>query len=156
YGINGSNLAKAAEYSNIPYAVIELNAEVVNRERKKGLPIIFGDASQPHILDLVNLSRARVAVIAISDPSATKAIIKQIREMSSSVHLMVRTRYVKEIPELIALGADDVIPEEFETSIEIFSRTLYNFLVPEDEIENFVGKTRSDNYSLFQNKTDVP
>ena len=69
---------------------------------------------------------------------------------------MVRTRYVKEIPELIALGADDVIPEEFETSIEIFSRVLHNFLVPEDDIEHFIDTIRADNYELFQIQKKLP
>jgi CPA2 family monovalent cation:H+ antiporter-2 len=156
YGINGSNLAKAAAFSKIPYVVIELNAETVRTQRTSGVPILFGDATQDHILELVHLSKARVAVIAISDPTATKVIIRNIRSISKSVHLVVRTRYVKEISELLALGADDVIPEEFETSIEIFSKTLHNFLVPEDEIEHFVELTRSDNYGLFQNSTSRP
>lgn len=156
YGINGSNLAKAAQFSKIPYVVIELNAETVRNERKNGVPIIFGDATHDHILELVNLVKARVIVIAISDPMATKTITKNVRAISKSIHLVVRTRYVKEIPELVALGADDVIPEEFETSIEIFSRTLHNFLVPEDDIEYFIEMTRSDNYSLFQSKKVVP
>lgn len=156
YGINGSNLARAAEFSKIPYVVIELNAEVVKQERKKGIPILYGDATQDPILELAKLSQARVVVLAISDPSATKVITKTVKTISQSIHLVVRTRYVKDIPELIALGADDVIPEEFETSIEIFSRTLHNFLVPEDDIEYFVERIRSDNYSLFQNKKSIP
>ncbi len=152
FGINGSNLAKAATFTKIPYLVIELNAETVRTERKNGVPILFGDATQDHTLGLVNLARARVVVVAISDPAATKVIIKNIRSISKTVHLVVRTRYIKEIPELIALGANDVIPEEFETSIEIFSRTLHNFLVPENDIEHFVEMTRADNYGLFQNE----
>lgn len=156
YGINGSNLAKGASFSNIPYVVVELNAETVRAERKKGVPILFGDATQDHMLELVNIRKARVTVIAISDPVATKAIIRNIRAISQSMHLVVRTRYVKEIPELIAVGADDVIPEEFETSIEIFSRTLHYFLIPEDDIEYFINMTRSNNYSLFQNKKSIP
>lgn len=156
YGINGSNLAKAADFSNIPHIVVELNAETVQAERKKGVPILFGDATQDHILELVNIRKARVVVVAISDTVGTKAIIRNIRSISQSLHLVVRTRYVKEIPELIAIGADDVIPEEFETSIEIFSRTLHNFLVPEDDIENFVETIRSDNYGLFLNKKNIP
>jgi len=156
YGINGSNLAKGASFSNIPYVVVELNAETVRAERKKGVPILFGDATQDHMLELVNIRKARVTVIAISDPVATKAIIRNIRSISQSMHVVVRTRYVKEIPELIAVGADDVIPEEFETSIEIFSRTLHYFLIPEDDIDYFVNTTRSNNYSLFQNKKSIP
>lgn len=156
YGINGSNLAKAAEFSKIPYIVIELDAVLFSAERKKGVPLLFGDATQDHILELAHLDKARVAVVAISDDTATKAIVKNIRRINQTLHLVVRTRYVKEIPELLALGADDVIPEEFETSIEIFSRTLHNFLVPEDDIEYFVEKTRSNNYGLFQNKKNIP
>ncbi|MCB0540412.1 MAG: monovalent cation:proton antiporter-2 (CPA2) family protein [Bacteroidetes bacterium] len=156
YGINGSNLAKAATFSKIPYAAVELNAETVRTERKKGVPILFGDATQDHILELVNIMNARVAVIAISDPVATKAIVRNIRSINQVLHLVVRTRYVKEIDELIALGADDVIPEEFETSIEIFSRTLHYFLVPEDDIEYFVETTRSNNYDLFQKNKSIP
>jgi len=156
YGINGSNLARAAEYSDIPYVAVELNAETVKAEQEKGVPILFGDATQEHILDTVNLHKARVVVVAISDLLGTQMVIRNIRAISQSVHLVVRTRYVKEIPELLALGADDVIPEEFETSIEIFSRTLHYFLVPEDDIKHFVEVTRSDNYGLFQNKKSIP
>ena len=156
YGINGSNLARAAAYSDIPYVVVELNAETVKAEQEKGVPILFGDATQEHILDTVNLHKARVVVVAISDLLGTQMVIRNIRAISQSVHLVVRTRYVKEIPELLALGADDVIPEEFETSIEIFSRTLHYFLVPEDDIKHFVEVTRSDNYGLFQNKKSIP
>jgi CPA2 family monovalent cation:H+ antiporter-2 len=156
YGINGSNLARAAEYGKIPYVVLELNAELVQQGRKNKIPLVFGDAAQDHILELASLSRARVVVIAISDPVATKVIIRKIRAVSQSVHLIVRTRYIKEIQELIALGADDVIPEEFETSLEIFTRTLHNFLVPADDIEQLVQGMRSDNYSLLQSRKPLP
>ena len=156
YGVNGSNLAKAATASNIPYVVIEMNAETVRQQKAKGLPVIFGDASQDHILEAVHLSEARAAVIAISDIQATKTIIKNIRSHSESLNLVVRTRYVKETSELIALGADQVIPEEFETSVQIFTHVLQNFLVPEDDIDQLVDKVRADNYQLFKGELKLP
>lgn len=151
YGANGRNLAKAAASYNIPYVVIEINAETVRKEKEKGIPIIYGDATQDHILETVNISSARAAVIAISANFATKLMIKKIRSHSDSVFLVVRTRYVKESSEIIALGADEVIPEEFETSIQIFYNILRNFLVPEDDIKQMITKVRADNYSLFTN-----
>jgi len=156
YGINGSNLVKAAQYMNIPYLVVELNAETVREQKKNGLPIIYGDATQDHILHSINLSKARALVIAISDPKATKTILSNVRTISQSIYTIVRTRYVKEIEELHALGADEVIPEEFETSIEIFTRVLHNFLIPQEDIEKFINSLRSDNYSLFQKKSNFP
>ncbi len=156
YGINGSNLAKAATASNIPFIVIETNAEIVKREKAKGLPIIFGDATNDHILETVNLSRARAAVIAISGNTDTQNIIKNIRSISDSLYLVVRTRYVKETSELLALGADEVIPEEFETSIQIFEHILHNFLVPEGDIVQLIQKVRADNYQMFKGELKGP
>jgi CPA2 family monovalent cation:H+ antiporter-2 len=156
YGINGSNLAKAATASNIPFVVIEMNADIVKREKEKGLPIIFGDATQDHILKTVHLSAARAAVIAISENFATQSIIKNIRSHSDSLYLVVRTRYVAETSELLALGADEVIPEEFETSIQIFAHILQSFLVPEDDINQLTEKVRADNYQLFKGELKLP
>ncbi|MCG2459727.1 cation:proton antiporter [Flavobacteriaceae bacterium F89] len=156
YGINGSNLAKAATASNIPFIVIETNAEIVKREKANGLPIIFGDATNDHILETVHLSRARAAVIAISGNVDTQNIIKNIRSISDSLYLVVRTRYVKEISELLALGADEVIPEEFETSIQIFEHILHNFLVPEGDIVQLIHKVRADNYQMFKGELKGP
>jgi CPA2 family monovalent cation:H+ antiporter-2 len=156
YGINGTNVAKAAQYAKIPYVILELDAEIVAREKKKGEHIIYGDAIHAHILESVHLNKARVVVIAISDPQATKAIISNIRDISQSVYIIVRTRYVKEIAPLTALGADEVIPEEFETSIEIFSHVLHNYLIPMDEIENFIDTIRADDYKLFRSPNKLP
>jgi CPA2 family monovalent cation:H+ antiporter-2 len=156
YGVNGSNLAKAAAASGIPFFIIEMNPETVQREKKKGLPIVFGDARHDHILDLAHLVQARAAVIAISDGLATKAIIKSIRSHSESLYLIVRTRYVAETSELLALGADEVIPEEFETSVQIFYRVLQNFLVPQDDIDAIVDTVRADNYQLLKEERARP
>ena len=156
YGLNGRNVARAAKYIQIPYAIIELNAETVQHEKTKGEHILYGDASQTHILETVHLNQARVVVIAISDPTASKYIVSNIRNICQSVYVIVRTRYINETEELLSLGADEVIPEEFETSLAIFSRVLQNFMVPVDEIENMVRSIRSDNYRLLQSQPQSP
>lgn len=150
FGLNGQNVARAAKYSDIPYAVAEMNPQTVQKFKAQGMPIIFGEASQPHILHTLNIEEARVVVIAISDAEATKSILREARQINDKVHIIIRTRYVKEIDELIELGADEVIPEEFETSIEIFSRTMHKFLVPLDHIDHLADKIRSDNYTMLR------
>lgn len=150
YGMNGKNLALAAKKSGIDYVILEINAETVKRERALGEPILFGDAVHEHILETVALEKARVVVIAISDPQASKAILVKIRSLSATVHVLVRTRYVSEMEPLLALGANEVIPEEFETSIEIFTRVLGNYLITTDEIEQISNAIRSNNYEIFQ------
>ena len=156
YGLNGRNVARAANYIQIPYAIIELNAETVRQEKDKGEHILYGDASQTHILETLHLNQARVVVVAISDPAASKYIVSNIRDICQSVYVIVRTRYIDETEELISLGADEVIPEEFETSLAIFSRVLQNFMVPVDEIDTMVRSIRSDNYKLLQSQPRSP
>ncbi len=154
FGINGENLAKAARYANIPYRILELNAKTVKEQREKGEPIIFGDPVHPHILEEVNIEQARIVVIAISDPTAIRNIISNIRSFSKKVHIIVRTRYLSEMDELFKLGADEVIPEEFETSIEIFTRVMSNYLIPSDEIESFTREIRRDSYDMLRSFSD--
>lgn len=150
YGLNGKNLAKAAKSAHIPYAIIEMNPETVRREAANGEPIVFGDAANGTVLEHVNIHKARVVVIAISNNDATRGIVVNVRDYNHNNCIIVRTRYVNEIEHLLHLGADEVIPEEFETSIEIFTRVLSKYLVPRKSIETFTTDVRSHNYEMFR------
>jgi CPA2 family monovalent cation:H+ antiporter-2 len=55
------------------------------------------------------------------------------------------------VKPLYELGADEVIPEEFETSVEIFTRVLAKYFIPRDEIQRLVTEVRSDGYEMFRN-----
>lgn len=150
YGLNGRNLSRAAKAASIPYAIIEMNAITVKEEGLKGEPIMFGDAANEAVLEHVNINKARVAVIAISDAEATKRIITAIRHITQNPYIIVRTRYVNEMEENHKLGANEVVPEEFETSIEIFNRVLTKYLIPRHDIEEFTEEVRSHNYEMFR------
>lgn len=150
YGLNGRNLTAALRAINAPYLIVELNAQTVRRARAAGEPAFYGDATREEILQALAIDRARMFVIAISDPAATRRMVKVAREMNPAVHIIARTRYVVEIPELTRLGANVVIPEEFETSIEIFSRVLAHYNVPRDEVERLVGEIRASHYQALR------
>ncbi|GGF30154.1 cation:proton antiporter [Echinicola rosea] len=150
YGLNGRNLSKAAKRAKIPYAIIEMNPETVRTEGEKGEPIIYGDASNEMVLKHVNIHLSRVVVIAISNSDATKSIITAIRLLTQNASIIVRTRYVNEIAANLSMGANEVIPEEFETSIEIFTRVLNKYLIAKDDIEDFTEEVRSHNYEMFR------
>jgi CPA2 family monovalent cation:H+ antiporter-2 len=155
FGLNGRNLSKAAKSASIPYAIIEMNPETVRAEALKGEPIMYGDAANESVLEHIQIHKARVVVIAISNADATKRIIATIRHITQNPYVIVRTRYVNEMEENRKLGADEVIPEEFETSIEIFNRVLHKYLVPRHDIEEFTADVRSHNYEMFRGTTDV-
>jgi K+:H+ antiporter len=150
YGLNGHNLARVLRESGIPYQVLELDPELVRAGKAAGEPIHFGDGTRTDILEQVGISRARVLVIAISDPTATARIVSQARRLRSDLSIIVRTRYVAEIERLYRLGANQVIPEEFETSVEIFARVLQEYHVPGNVIGLQVDLIRNEHYGTLR------
>lgn len=150
YGLNGRNLSHVLKETNIRYIICEMNIKTVKEMEEKGEPIIFGDATKEEILHVLGVDRAKVVVIAISDPEATKRIVKTIRNIKEDVIVIVRTRYVAEVDMFRRLGADEIIPEEFETSIEIFSRVLMRYNVPLNIIHILVQKIRENNYESLR------
>jgi len=153
FGINGRNVAKAAKIVDIPYIIIEMNIKTVLNEQKKGESIVYGDATNIHLLEQIGIRDAKLLVIVINDFKTTDHIIQIARKLNPNLHMIARTRYVAEVPQLYKSGANDVIPEEFETSIQIFRKILehYNYSFP--EIQFFVEELRISGYEILRRES---
>jgi CPA2 family monovalent cation:H+ antiporter-2 len=156
YGLNGRNLAAALRALHAPYLIVELNGQTVTQARARGEPAFYGDATREEILHALGAERARMLVAAISDPAATRRLVRVARALNPRIHIIARTRYVAEIPELTRLGADVVIPEEFETSIEIFARVLAHYNVPRNDVERLVDQIRASHYQALRGGDGAP
>src|SRR5574341_887219 len=155
YGLNGRNVAAALRSISAPYLIIELNSQAVRHARARGEPAFYGDATREEILRSLGLERARMIVIAISDPAATRRMVRVARALAPDVHIIARTRYVVEIPELTRLGANVVIPEEFETSVEIFAQVLTHYQVPRNDIDRLIDEIRASHYEALRTGAGV-
>jgi len=156
FGFNGKTVAKAANAAGIPYLVIETNPESVREGLSKGENIFYGDATQESVLEKADIDSAKIMIVGISDATATRRVIWLARQMNPNIHIIARTRYLQEMGPLYEQGADEVIPEEFETSVEIFVRLLRRYLVPEDQIHKFIEDARADGYDMFRSISSDP
>ncbi len=154
YGLNGKNVARAAKYAGIPYRIIDINPDIVREECDRGEPVFYGDATQPAVLELAGIRDARSIVVVIADRIATQQVVQSARSMNPRVHILVRTRVVSEVSPLRNLGANEVIPEEFETSVGLFARVLRNYLIPQDEITRLIEEIRAENYEMLRTVPD--
>ena len=150
YGLNGQNLARVLKEVSIPYRVLEMDPDLVRSAKAGGEPISFGDGTRPELLQQVGIAKARVLVVAISDPAATARLVSQARRLRTDLYIIVRTRYVAEIDHLYRLGANQVIPEEFETSVEIFARVLQEYHIPRNVISLQVDLIRKEHYGTLR------
>ena len=150
YGLNGRNLARVLKETGIGFVVIEMNPETVKAEKSKGKRFIYGDVTREGILQIAGIEKASLIVFAISDPSASMQGLRMAKKLNPKIHTVVRTRFTAEIDDLITLGADEVIPEEFETSLRIFSKVLERYHIPQNVIKEQVALLRGESYGLMR------
>ncbi len=150
YGLSGRNLVRVLEETEIPYLALDLDGDTVRRESQNGVKIIYGDATNPSVLHHVRIDDARVLVVAISDPFAARRAVQIARGINPDLHIIVRTRYLREMEDLHQLGADEVVPEEFETSIEIFALVLQTYKMPQSVIVQKAEQVRKEGYALLR------
>lgn len=152
FGPVGRYSARAAAAAGIPYLIIEMNPHTVRTERAQGEPIYYGDASQGVVLSAAGLERARVILVVIADPAGSRQIVQAARTLSPTVKIVARTRFQSEIQPLLDIGADEVIPEELETAIELLSRVLKTYLVPIEQVDMLTRQARARGYQLLREK----
>jgi CPA2 family monovalent cation:H+ antiporter-2 len=150
FGVNGRTLARVLREAAIPYVVIELNGDTVKEAMANGVPIIYGDSTRREILEHAGIGAAEVVVLAISDPQAVRHNIRLARQLNPAVHIIVRSRAVAHVEELQRCGADEVIAEELEAAIEIFTSVLEQYHVPRNVIRAQVRLLRGEGYRMLR------
>jgi CPA2 family monovalent cation:H+ antiporter-2 len=103
----------------------------------------------------MRIEDAKVLVVAVSDPFITRRTVQIAKGLNPKLHVVVRTRYLRELEELHQLGADDVVPEEFETSIEIFALVLRTYKLPQDFVIQKAEQIRREGYALLR-RSELP
>jgi CPA2 family monovalent cation:H+ antiporter-2 len=152
YGLNGRNLSRALRSAGIPYAIMDSNGQKVRDARLNREPIFFGDGTRSEVLERIGIKRARLLVFAIASHGDEKRGIAVARHLNPMIHIVARTRYVSDMEELYERGANEVVPEEFETSLEIFARVLRKYGVSEGRIREQAEEARGDHYELLRQR----
>jgi CPA2 family monovalent cation:H+ antiporter-2 len=145
-GLNGTNVARVLLETGIPHVLVDIDPERVAAARHEGLHVLRADATGLEGLHAAGVGRALGVVVTIPDPDACRRVVRLARMRNPDVRILVRTRYVKEVETLRALGADEVIPEEFETSIELVARVLRLLHVPGNVVATQIRILRDEAY----------
>jgi len=130
YGMTGQAIARVLAQTGIPFVALELAPDLVAMGQREGVPVEFGDATRRAVLLELGAATARAAVVTVGDPGATRTVVGLLRQINPELRILVRARRVTEIEDLERLGADEVIPSEFEVAVELFVRLLRQLGVP--------------------------
>jgi len=146
YDVTGQAVARVLGSTSIPFVVLDMDPARVRAGVAEGLPVRFGDGSRRGALDGAGIESARAVVVAVNDALASRRITALASQLNGKACILVRAHRVEEIAELERLGATEVIPAEFEASIEIFVRLLQRLGVPRHVARVQEGIIRLGNY----------
>ncbi|MDT8420802.1 MAG: cation:proton antiporter [Desulfuromonadales bacterium] len=155
YGLSGRNVGRLLRDFDIPHLYIELNAESVRQGKRSGEFIVYGDVTSGDLLHEIGIDRAQALVLAINDPSALARTISVARQSNPDLYILARTRYVAELDYLCELGADEVIPDEFEASLQLGANLMRRFKHSEGKILHALSRLRREHYNTMI-RSDAP
>lgn len=150
YGLVGRYLARVLDAAGIPCIVVESDANRVRLAREDGILAVFGDGTQPAVLEHAHADRAPVIVFAIASPNQERRGVALARELNPAARIIVRTRHTRSIGDLQRLGATDMVVEEFEASIELFAKALASYRIPINRIWQETEAVRTEHYGLLR------
>jgi CPA2 family monovalent cation:H+ antiporter-2 len=148
------NLSRMASRMKLPYVSIVFDPASARARQLKGEMVVYGDSMNEPILRKAYIETAEIVVISIGDAITALGVIEKVRKLNKHAYIIIRSKHVSDIEDLYEMGANQVIPEEFETAIELFERILKKLLIPKVEIETAISHIRDDNYGLFKEKEE--
>lgn len=151
YGRVGRNIVNLLGRMSIPRLVIDSDAENIDELTLRGIPNLYGDASNSEVLTHAGLNRARALVVAGPNESASELVVAAARDLAPELPIIARATTEEGIKHLSSLGAQDVIHPELEGGLEIVRHTLLKLNFPLQEIIHYMDAVRHDHYDMSIN-----
>ena len=140
YGRVGAPVADELSRHGIPHVVVEQSRERAEALRKRGLPVIYGDATRPEVLANAHIERARLVVVAAPDAYQARAILEICRRVNPEAEILLRTHSDEEREFLQGHGAAQALVGERELAVSLTRAALRRFGVAVD-MEQVAART---------------
>lgn len=130
YGRVGRLVAQMLDMHDQPWLAVDADPDEVQRLKRAGKPVIYGDARRPELVDRLKLETAKAVVLTIDDMRMLDMLIRRIRERHPDLTVVVRARDADHAGKLYALGVTDAVPETVESSLQLAEAVLVDLGVP--------------------------
>lgn len=150
YGVAGQNLARILTAVGVPNVAIDANPSALRQSGPAAPRIVFGDATRAPLLEKVRIGAARFVVVVVNDPLGTREIVTLVRRLARRTPILARTRYVRDLDALHAAGADVVVAEELEGTVNMVAEVLRLSGVTEGAVARFARELRVEGYQAVR------
>lgn len=142
FGRVGGWVGKALDSVGIPFIVIEYNQKIVNDLAKSGRNVIYGDPTEPEVLEVAGVKEAKVIVLAIPDRVAQEQLITHVQTVAPNVKIITRANLDEDWEKLKHLRVDKVVQPEFEAAVAISKSILSSMGKPKEEVSERIKNLR--------------
>lgn len=151
----GAYVAQVLKILDVSFVVIEFNSREIEQLKALELPLIYGDASQPIVLEAAEVERARMVITTTASALITRSIVEQCRRHNPKMNIVARAGSKEEMDALVALGANEVIQPDIEAGLEVTRQALLSLNIPATEIIGFTDMIRRKLYaSIYRTKVE--
>ncbi len=142
YGRVGSWVGKALKEYGIPFVVVEYNQKVVQDLKDAGVTVVYGDPTEPEVLEAVGIRGAKAIILAIPDRVVQETLITYVQTVAPEVKIISRAHRDEDWEKLKTLRVDKIIQPEFEAALQIIRSVLASRGKNKDEISDLVRNLR--------------
>jgi CPA2 family monovalent cation:H+ antiporter-2 len=144
YGRVGRLVAQMLDMHGQAWLAVDSDPDEVQRLRRAGKRVIYGDARRPELLDRLKLDQARAVVLTIDDMRMLDLLVRRIRASHPDLCIVVRARDAEHAGTLYGAGATDAVPETVESSLQLAEAVLVDLGVPMGPVIASVHEKRDE------------
>lgn len=129
FGLVGRVVADNLTMNGAQVTIVEMNPATVKTQTRLGRNIVFGDVSDPEVLESAGVHEADALILTIPDEERVLRACHVARQANHSIFIVARTSYVSKGMLATNLGANEVVIEELATA-ESMERMIARILPP--------------------------
>ncbi|WP_282008296.1 cation:proton antiporter [Brevundimonas aveniformis] len=150
YGRVGQLIGELLREHDIGYLAVDADPSLVSKARLDGMPVWYGDAGRPDLLEKLGLGHAKAVIVTMDAPGKVDEVCRAVRHLRSDVVLVARARDEKHAARLYKLGVTDAVPETTEASLQLAENALVDLGVPMGMVLASIHQKREDFRKIFQ------
>ncbi|MDP2107173.1 MAG: NAD-binding protein, partial [Desulfobulbaceae bacterium] len=143
----GQHIAQVLTQLNLPFVIIELNHQRMVECKGAKFPVVFGDMSQPNVLDVSKVHLARLLLITTPSVVTTQSIVRQVHRIKPELHIIVRADGTEQMRALYESGVYMAVLPEMEAGLEIARQALLHLEIPVSIIQKYTDAVRQHLYA---------
>lgn len=151
----GQHIADMLDQLQISFIIVEANHQRMLECKKKKFPVVYGDMTQPNVLAVTELDKARLLLITIPSIVAAQSIVRQTHLLNEDLHIVARAEGEEQVKQLYKEGVYMAVLPEMEAGLEIARQGLLHLNVPITSIQEFSDAVRQRLYApIYESHSD--